>query len=182
MCQGLTRSYGGLLALRFITGALEASLPAGAAYMISMYYTKREAAIRFAAFFSFALCGQFFSGLLAYAIENLDGTGGYEGWRWVSTSPKHYSVLALILVQIFIIEGLMTVFFGVIALVFTPNFPEKAQKWFIHPEDREYLVRKLRSSRGEEEKGTVADDVPIWKVRRMKPTIQTQSSLTSFRS
>ena len=84
MCQGLTQSYGGLLALRFLMGALEASLPAGAAYMISIYYTKKEAAVRFAAFFNFALLGPFFSGLLAYAIENLDGTGGYEGWRWVS--------------------------------------------------------------------------------------------------
>lgn len=85
MCQGLTATYGGLLALRFLMGALEASLPAGAAYMISMYYTKREAAIRFAAFFNFALGGPFFSGLLAYAIAKLDGTGGYEGWRWVCT-------------------------------------------------------------------------------------------------
>ena len=65
-------------------GALEASLPAGAAYMISIYYTKKEAAVRFAAFFNFALLGPFFSGLLVYAIENLDGTAGYEGWRWVS--------------------------------------------------------------------------------------------------
>lgn len=88
MCQGLTATYGGILALRFLMGALEASLPAGAAYMISMYYTKREAAIRFAAFFNFALGGPFFSGLLAYAIANLDGTGGYEGWRWVRLEPQ----------------------------------------------------------------------------------------------
>jgi MFS family permease len=30
MCQGLTRSYGGLLALRFLMGIFEATLPAGA--------------------------------------------------------------------------------------------------------------------------------------------------------
>jgi MFS family permease len=29
MCQGLTATYGGLLALRFIMGVLEATLPAG---------------------------------------------------------------------------------------------------------------------------------------------------------
>lgn len=28
-CQGLTRSYGGLLALRFLMGIFEATLPAG---------------------------------------------------------------------------------------------------------------------------------------------------------
>ncbi|EEB96643.1 hypothetical protein MPER_04187, partial [Moniliophthora perniciosa FA553] len=68
MCQGLTRSYGGLLAVRFLMGVFEASLPAGATYMISMYYTKREAAVRFAWFFNFALAGPLFSGLLAYGI------------------------------------------------------------------------------------------------------------------
>lgn len=83
MCQGLTQSYGGLLAARFFMGTFEASLPAGATYMISMYYTKRQAAIRFAWFFNFALAGPFFSGLLAYAIQSLDGRGGYQGWRWI---------------------------------------------------------------------------------------------------
>lgn len=66
--------------------------------------------------------------------------------------------------QIFIIEGLMTVFFGVIALVFTPNFPEKAQRWLLKPNEREYLITKLKESRGLEEKGSAADDVSIWKV------------------
>lgn len=51
--------------------------------MISMYYTKKEASLRFAWFFNFALAGPLFSGLLAYAIQNLEGTGGYAGWRWV---------------------------------------------------------------------------------------------------
>lgn len=63
-------------------GIFEASLPGACTYMISMYYTKREAAVRFAWFFNFALAGPMFSGLLAYAIVlDLDGTGGYEGWR-----------------------------------------------------------------------------------------------------
>ncbi|KAL0256581.1 hypothetical protein SLS55_008976, partial [Diplodia seriata] len=46
ICQGLTRSYGGVLAIRFLMGVSEAALPAGATYPISVYYTKREAALR----------------------------------------------------------------------------------------------------------------------------------------
>lgn len=68
--------------------------------------------------------------------------------------------------QIFIIEGLMTVFFGLIALCFCPNFPEKAQRWFLKPDERDYLLIKLRTSRGLEEKGSEADKVPTWKVRQ----------------
>jgi MFS family permease len=83
MCQGLAQTYGGFLATRFIMGIFEAALPAAATYMISMYYTKKEAAVRFAWFFNFALAGPMFSGLLAYGlVKGLDGSGGYEGWRW----------------------------------------------------------------------------------------------------
>ena len=82
-CQGLSQSYAGFLAIRFIMGIFEAALPAAAAYMISMYYTKSESAVRFAWFFNFALAGPMFSGLLAYAlVKGLNGAGGYEGWRW----------------------------------------------------------------------------------------------------
>ncbi|KAH7051355.1 major facilitator superfamily domain-containing protein [Macrophomina phaseolina] len=147
MCQGLTRSYGGLLTARFMMGAFEASLPAAATYLTSVYYTKREAAFRFAWFLNFALAGPFFSGLLAYAIQNVDGTGGYQGWRWV-----------------FIIEGLMTVFFSIFVFSFCPNLPQHAQTWFLKPRERERLIANLEESRGAEAKGSAVENVPIWKV------------------
>lgn len=147
MCQGLTKSYAGLLVVRFLMGTFEASLPAGATYLISVYYTKREAALRFAWFFNFALAGPLFSGLLAYAIQNMDGTAGYQGWRWV-----------------FIIEGLMTVFVSIFVIAFCPNLPHDAQTWFLKPEERERLLSNLEESRGTETKGSAADSVPIWKV------------------
>lgn len=147
MCQGLTRSYGGLLALRFLLGVFEASLPAGAAYMLSRYYTKRESSPRFACFFNFALLGPMFSGLLAYAIENLDGRGGLEGWRWI-----------------FVIEGLATVVFSVFVFALLPDFPENVSSWFLKEEERTYLVRKLETSRGSEERGSASDTVALWKI------------------
>ncbi|KAK7951377.1 MFS general substrate transporter [Apiospora aurea] len=147
MCQGLAKSYGGLLAVRFLMGTFEASLPAGATYMISMYYTKKEAALRFAWFFNFALAGPLFSGLLAYAIQNLEGTDGYAGWRWV-----------------FIIEGLMTVVISVPVIIFCPNFPHQAQSWFLKPAERDHVLAQLEASRGVETKGSASDQVSIWKV------------------
>jgi cyanate permease len=58
----------------------------------------------------------------------------------------------------------MTVGFGIIAVVLTPNFPEKAQKWFLKDHERQYLIAKLEASRGHEEKGSTADDVSTLKV------------------
>ncbi|KAI1082919.1 major facilitator superfamily domain-containing protein [Whalleya microplaca] len=147
MCQGLTGSYGGLLAVRFFMGIFEAALPAGATYMISMYYTKREAAVRFAWFFNFALAGPLFSGLLAYAIIKLEGVGGYEGWRWI-----------------FIIEGLMTILISAVVACLCPNFPQQAQQWFLKPHERERLIGLLEASRGAETEGSAIDEVPIWKI------------------
>ncbi|KAI2776519.1 MFS general substrate transporter [Daldinia loculata] len=147
VCQGLARSYGGLLTVRFLLGVFESALPAGATLMISMYYTRREAAVRFAWFFNFALAGPLFSGLLAYALQNLDGVGGYEGWRWI-----------------FIVEGLMTCFISVIVVWLCPNFPQDAQSWFLSTQERDHLVYLLKESRGAEAKGSAVDSVPIWKV------------------
>lgn len=62
-CQGLTASYGGLLALRFLMGIFEATLPAGAAFLIGEYYTRTEAALRFACFFTFGVLGPCISGV-----------------------------------------------------------------------------------------------------------------------
>lgn len=147
MCQGLTGSYGGLLAVRFLLGALEASLPAGAAYMLSRYYTKHESTPRFACFFNFAMLGPMFSGLLAFAIENLNGRGGLEGWRWI-----------------FIIEGIMTCVFAGLVFALLPDFPENAKSWFLKERERLYLLQKLERSRGKEQQGSASDNVPLWRI------------------
>lgn len=88
-----------------------------------------------------------FSGLLAYAIENLNGRGGLEGWRWI-----------------FIIEGLMAVGLSVLVMILLPDVPHKAPKWFLRDQERLYLLQKLEASRGKEHSESAADTVPMWKV------------------
>ncbi|KAJ4145961.1 hypothetical protein LMH87_004792 [Akanthomyces muscarius] len=131
MCQGLTRSYGGLLACRFIMGILEAALPPGAALLIGQYYKRSEFYIRFSYFICFALLGSAFSGFLAYAIEHMDGMQRYEAWRWV-----------------FILEGLFTFAFGLGAWFIIPAFPQDAT--FLSPAEKELLLTRLRRDRGAE--------------------------------
>jgi hypothetical protein len=63
MCQGLTHSYAGLLAIRFLIGIVETSLPAGAGLLIASYYRKKELALRFSMFFAFGQMGACFSGV-----------------------------------------------------------------------------------------------------------------------
>lgn len=59
------------------------------------------------------------AGLLATGIEKMDGVGGLAGWRWI-----------------FILEGLITVLFAVIAALFLPADIGSAS--FFTEEEREF--------------------------------------------
>jgi MFS family permease len=131
MCQGLTQTYGGLLACRFLMGILEATLPAGAALLLTEYYTRKEQPLRFAMFFTFGVLGPLISGLLAYGIRNMNGILNKEGWRWI-----------------FIIEGLGTIAISFLVMMFVPNFPEKTQ--ILSGAEKEHLLEKLRRDKGDQ--------------------------------
>jgi MFS family permease len=80
---GIVQSYGGLIACRLILGLLEGGLFPGLTVYLTMFYTKKELALRIGYLFvSSALAGAC-GGLLAYGIGFMGGIGGYSGWRWV---------------------------------------------------------------------------------------------------
>jgi cyanate permease len=58
----------------------------------------------------------------------------------------------------------MTIAIAIPVLLFCPNFPQRAQSWFLTPEQRDRVVYLLEASRGAETKGSAADDVRLWKV------------------
>lgn len=47
-----------------------------------MYYKRYEMQWRMSLFFTCSIMAGAFSGLLAFAIANMSGVGGYGGWRW----------------------------------------------------------------------------------------------------
>jgi MFS family permease len=49
----------------------------------SCWYKRQELGLRAAMFFSAAALAGSFGGLLAAAITQMHGIGGYEGWRWI---------------------------------------------------------------------------------------------------
>lgn len=62
---------------------LRAGFFPGAVLVISKWYLPNETQTRIAILYTSAASGGAFSGLLAFAIAKMDGTAGYEGWRWV---------------------------------------------------------------------------------------------------
>jgi hypothetical protein len=47
--------------------------------LVAEYYTRKQASLRFAMFFTFGVLGPCISGLLAYGIRNMNGIQGKEG-------------------------------------------------------------------------------------------------------
>lgn len=71
---------------------------------ITMWYKRHECGLRMAIFFSAATAAGAFGGLLARGIMEMDGVGGLNGWAWI-----------------FILEGLITFFFGMCNVVHSQN-------------------------------------------------------------
>lgn len=150
--QGLTQSYGGILATRFFLGVFECGMFPGCFYVLGMWYKRSEAQKRYSLFFSSTSLAGAFGGLLASGIGKMDGLRGFRGWRWI-----------------FILEGTLTFIVAIIFLFIFPTFPEQA-KWLTE-EERTYIKARLEADQGRnaaERKVTFSDvltvmrDYKIW--------------------
>lgn len=70
-----------------------------------------------------------FGGLLAFAIEKMDGIGGLTGWRWI-----------------FILEGLFPAACSIPVWFFLPDTPETAS--FLTLEEKAFLINRLKDETG----------------------------------
>ncbi|KAI0593260.1 major facilitator superfamily transporter [Biscogniauxia sp. FL1348] len=123
--MGFVYNYSGLLAARWFLGLTEAGLFPGVNYYLSCWYKRSEFGVRAAIFFSAAALAGSFGGLLAAAIENMEGIGGLRGWQWI-----------------FVLEGLLTVIVGIISFWMVHDFPDDAQ--FLSDDDRARVIRRLK--------------------------------------
>jgi len=74
-------SYGGLLAIRFCLGFVEAAYFPGCLYFLSCWYKRSELGLRTAMLYSGSLLSGAFSGLIAAGIlSGLNGARGIAAW------------------------------------------------------------------------------------------------------
>lgn len=84
-CMASVKNYSGILICRFFLGFVEAIFFPGALFYLSLFYNRKQYALRTAILYSGSQLGNAFGGLFAIAILKLDGVHGLAGWRWVST-------------------------------------------------------------------------------------------------
>jgi MFS family permease len=122
---GVVTSYQGLVAARFFLGLAEAGFFPAAAYLLTIWYKRYEIQSRMAVFYAACSLSGAFGGLLAFAIEKMDGIGGLAGWKWI-----------------FIIEGIFPALCAIPVWFYLPDAPETAA--FLSDEEREFIIHRLK--------------------------------------
>jgi MFS family permease len=80
--MGAVENAAGLLACRFFLGAVEAGLFPGIIYFTSVWYPKKQQAIRLGLFWSFSALSGAFSGVFAYGISQISSKK-LDKWRMI---------------------------------------------------------------------------------------------------
>jgi len=126
--QGFVTSYAGLATVRSFLGLVEGPMAPGIILYFSSFYVRKELSFRIAIVMTFASLSGTFSGLLAAAIENMNGIGGRPGWAWI-----------------FIVEGLLSIFVGSLAFFLVPSTPRDFK--LLTECQKELLINRLERDR-----------------------------------
>ncbi|KAK5653020.1 hypothetical protein OQA88_9306 [Cercophora sp. LCS_1] len=114
--------------LRVVVGAFEAFIQ-GAPLYLTFWYKPHELATRGAISLSMMSVAGSMNGLIAYAIQTTtDGRYGRPAWRWI-----------------FLIEGVMSVGFGVVIFFCLPNTPERVKRGFT-AQEKEIAIRRTKEA------------------------------------
>ncbi|KAI1085177.1 major facilitator superfamily domain-containing protein [Whalleya microplaca] len=126
-------NFGGLIAVRFWLGFVEAAYFPGCLYYLSCWYTRKELGLRIAMLYSGALISGAFSGLISAGItQNMNGTRGLGAWQWL-----------------FLIEGVITVGLAIVAIFILPDFP-RTTTW-LSEEEKALAIWRLEEDIGEDD-------------------------------
>lgn len=123
--MGFSKSFGSLVACRFLLGIFEAGTFPAIFYILSNFYAKHESQRRFSTFFSCTCLAGACGGAIAFRINDLNNVHGLKSWQWI-----------------FIIEGTFTAGLAFILFFIIPDFPEDSR--FLKDNEREFLKEKLK--------------------------------------
>ncbi|KAJ0110217.1 hypothetical protein J7T55_000649 [Diaporthe amygdali] len=124
LCHVPVTNKAGIWATRFLLGLAEAGMFPGVILQMCYWYRPDEMSIRLLYFYILGNFSGVVSGLLAFAFDSISGAAGLSGWQWL-----------------FLVEGVVTVIFGVIIYFILPDFPPTA-KWLTEKE-RAFIQARL---------------------------------------
>ncbi|CAG9986486.1 unnamed protein product [Clonostachys byssicola] len=131
-CTGINSFY----ATRFLLGVFEGGYIPGGQYMLALFYTRKELALRTAIFYFGNYSATATGSLIAAGILNMGGLRGLSGWQWLFISDETTNEP--------MVEGALTllIFLGFVALL--PHSPERTApihgRWdFFSERERQFM-------------------------------------------
>lgn len=119
-------NFGGMVANRFLLGAVEAAVNPGFVLIMSIWYTSAEQPLRLEIYYCTNGIATMFGGLIGYAVGHI--TTGLARWMYV-----------------FIIFGSISIFWGIVSLFVLPDLPSTAK--FLTPRERLIAVNRVSTNR-----------------------------------
>ncbi|OKL56790.1 hypothetical protein UA08_07789 [Talaromyces atroroseus] len=134
LCTAFVQTWRQMIALRVLLGISMSGIYPGLTYLISTWYTREEQQLRFAFMQSGEVLILATGDIVNYGLNHLDGRGGLAGWRWM-----------------YIVQGLIACFIGIVTYWWMIDFPEKAGKslWFLSESEIQLALDRIRKDRGD---------------------------------
>jgi MFS family permease len=138
-CHAATKNFTGIMIARFFLGAAEAAVSPGFSMMTGMWYKRSEQPLRHGFWFAGNSIAIAFGGLLSYGIAHISGT--LAAWKVSSPICASRSVTDD-LQWLYIIYGLITLFWAVALFFFLPDSPTSAR--FLTEKEGQEAENRLR--------------------------------------
>jgi len=139
--SGNVNNFGGMVAIRFCIGFVEAAFLPGALLILSKWYTRRELTLRNAILFCGNLISNAFSSLVGAAVlSNMEGVLGHRAWRWL-----------------YWIEGAATMVIAIAAIFILPDLPHNTRGFT--EEERAVAVLRMTEDVGEADEDSAEESV-----------------------
>lgn len=117
------KNYGGIMALRFLLGIMEATISPSNMMMCSMFYNKQEQPFRMCTFLSMNGVATMVGALLSYGLGHATGSS-LKPWK-----------------LIFLVIGLMNFVWAFVFLYFAPDSPDNAR--FLTHEEKLCVIERV---------------------------------------
>ncbi|CDS04015.1 hypothetical protein LRAMOSA06970 [Lichtheimia ramosa] len=141
-CMSLVKNHQGLLALRFCLGLSQSTLQPGIIFLLGHWYIEQEVTKRVCFYKASMGVSGAVGGLIAGAIvQTIADKAGLRAWQWL-----------------FVVEGLIAIFVGILGYFMVPNFPHQATPWITEQE------RKITMESQVSQKKAISSAPYSWKI------------------
>jgi sugar phosphate permease len=136
LCTAFVQTWRQMIALRILLGMAMSGIYPGLTYLISTWYTRKEQQLRFALMQSGEVIVLATGGIVNFGLNKLDGSSNLKGWQWM-----------------FVVQGTITAFMGVLTYWWMVDFPENSHNsfMFLSSEESEIAAKRIEKDRGDVE-------------------------------